>query len=115
VITQALDSVPPALQATEDLAKGYDQIESSVGQFGTDTLRADTKALSSGSSSDDGAYETEQATLQQLADDRDTAVAKIKKVLSNAAAAITPNHGKVTSGLSLVRELLRRADRLAAP
>ena len=115
VITQALDSVPPALQATEDLAKGYDQIESSVGQFGTDTLIADTKALSSGSGSADSAYETEQATLQQLADDRDTAVAKIKKVLSNAAAGITPNHGQVTSGLSLVRELLRRADRLAAP
>ena len=115
VITQALDSVPPALQATRDLAKGYDQIESSVGQFGTDTLIADTRALASGSSSDDSAYETEQGTLGQLADDRDTAVAKIKKVLSNAAAGITPNHGQVTSGLSLVRELLSRADRLAAP
>jgi type II secretory pathway pseudopilin PulG len=115
VITQALDSVPPALQATEDLAKGYDQIESSVGQFGTDTLIADTRALASGSSSDDSAYETEQGTLGQLADDRDTAVAKIKKLLSNAAAGITPNHGQVTSGLALVRELLRRADRLAAP
>ena len=29
-------------------AAGYDQIESSVGQFGTDTLIADTKALASG-------------------------------------------------------------------
>jgi hypothetical protein len=46
-------------------------------------------------------------------DDRDTAVAKIKKVLSNAAAGITPTRGQVTSGLALVRELLRRADALA--
>jgi hypothetical protein len=113
VITQALDTVPPALAATEQLAAGYDQIESSVGQFGTDTLIADTKALASGSSSDDSAYATEQATLLQLADDRDTAVAKIKKVLANAANGITPNHGQVTSGLALVRELLRRADALA--
>jgi hypothetical protein len=114
VITQALDQVPSALAATEALAAGYDQIESSVGQFGTNTLIADTKALASGSSSDDSAYETEQETLQQLADDRDTAVAKIKKVLNAAAAGTTPNNGQVTSGLALVRELLRRADQLAA-
>jgi hypothetical protein len=113
VITQALATVPPSLAATEELAAGYDQIESSVGQFGTDTLLADTKALASGSSSDDSAYETEQATLAQLADDRDTAAAKIKKVLSDAAAGITPSHGQVTSGLALVRELLHRADALA--
>ena len=113
VITEAVDSVPPALQAIGDLAKGYDQIESSVGQFATDTLIADSNALASGSGLDDSAYETEQATLGQLAADRDTAVAKIKKVLNDAAAGITPNHGQVTSGLSLVKELLRRADQLA--
>src|SRR6478609_5645379 len=48
VITQALSSVPPALTATADLAKGYDQVNSSVGQFATDTLIADSKALASG-------------------------------------------------------------------
>ena len=51
VITQALTSVPSALAATADLAKGYDQINSSVGQFATDTLLADTKALARGSAS----------------------------------------------------------------
>jgi len=113
VITQALATVPPALTATQELAAGYDQIESSVGQFGTDTLIADTKALASGSSGDDSAYAAEQSTLVQLADDLNTAVAKIKKVLSEAAAGNAPNHGQVTSGLSLVREILRRADHLA--
>ena len=64
VITQALQKVPRALAATRRRsATAYDQIESSVGQFGTDTLIADTKALASGSSSDDGAYQTEQSTL----------------------------------------------------
>jgi hypothetical protein len=112
VITQALTSVPPALQATEDLATGYDQVNSSVGQFATDTLMADTKALASGSSSDDSAFATEQATLRQLADDRDQAAQKIKDTLSAAAAGTMPNHGQVTSGLAHVRELLRRADQL---
>lgn len=113
VITQALASVPSALAATAELAAGYDQIQSSVGQFATDTLIADTKALASGSSSNDSAYATEQATLQTLADDRDAAAAKIKSTLSDAAAGNTPSHGQVTSGLAHVRELLRRAHALA--
>jgi hypothetical protein len=113
VITQALATVPPALAATQQLAAGYDQIESSVGQFGTDTLIADSKALASGSSSDDSVFANEQATLLTLAGDRDTAVAKIKKELSDAAAGHALNKGQVTSGLAQVKELLRRADQLA--
>jgi hypothetical protein len=113
VIAQALATVPAALAATEELAAGYDQIESSVGQFATDTLVADTKALASGSSSHDDAYATEQAQLRGLANDREAAADQIKRVLSDAAAGRTPNHGQVTSGLAHVRELLRRADRLA--
>ena len=113
VITQALATVPPALAATQQLAAGYDQIESSVGQFGTDTLIADSKALASGSSSDDSVFANEQATLLTLAGDRDTAAAKIKKELSDAAAGHALNNGQVTSGLAQVKELLRRADQLA--
>jgi hypothetical protein len=114
VVTQALSSVPSALAATAELAAGYDQINSSVGEFATDTLIADSKALASGSGSDDTAYAGEQATLQTLADDRDAAAAQIKDTLSAAAAGKTPNHGQVTSGLAHVRELLRRAAALAA-
>jgi hypothetical protein len=114
VITQALSSVPPALAATAGLAAGYDQIESSVGQFATDTLIADSKAMASGSTSDDSAFATEQAALLDLANDRDAAAARIKSILSDAAAGAMPNHGQVTSGLAQVRELLRRADNLAA-
>jgi hypothetical protein len=114
VITQALTSVPAALAATADLAKGYDQIHSSVGQFATDTLLADTKALSYGSASDDSAYAAEQLTLQQLADDRDRAAAKIKETLGNAAAGHVPTHGEIQSGLAHVKELLKRAHTLAS-
>jgi len=83
-----------------------------VGQLATDTLIADTKALASGSSADDSAFATEQETLAQLADDRDAAATTIKKVLSDAAAGHTPNHGQITSGLAHVKELLNRAAKL---
>lgn len=114
VIAQALTSVPPALQATESLAAGYDQINSSVGQLATDTLIADTAALASGSSSDDSAYTTEQNALLGLANARDAAAGKIKKILSAAAAGTTPSNGELTGSLNQVQTLLKRADKLAA-
>ena len=113
VITQAVQHVSRALAATAQLAAGYDQIESSVGQFGTDTLIADTKALASGSSSDDSAYQTEQQTLLKLADDRDRVVTKIKKALNGAAHNQGLHRGQVRHYLSLVNKLLQRADALA--
>jgi hypothetical protein len=106
--------VPAPLAATAELAAGYDQVNSGVGQFATDTLIADSKALASGSSSDDAAYAAEQETLLQLADDRDAAAQQMKNTLSAAAAGTMPNHGQITSGLAHVRELLRRAAALAA-
>jgi type II secretory pathway pseudopilin PulG len=110
VIAQALAKVPHGLAATEELAAGYDQIESSVGQFATDTLIADTKALASGSSSDDSAYQAEQNTLEQLANDRDALVAKIKKALNSGHGV---KHGEARKLLAQVNDLLQRADALA--
>jgi hypothetical protein len=106
--------VAQTFQTVAALAKGYDQINSSVGQLATDTLLADTKALASGSSSDASAYATEQSTLTQLADDRDAAATKIKKMLSNAALGIAPSGGQLTSALALEKALLTRAHQLAA-
>ncbi|HEU5214212.1 MAG TPA: hypothetical protein VFU30_01595 [Gaiellaceae bacterium] len=113
VIAQALANVPRGLAATEELAAAYDQIESSVGQFATDTLIADTRALASGSSSDDSAYQAEQSTLRQLADDRDRVVARLKHVLSVAAHSEGLRHGEVRTGLAQANDLLQRAAALA--
>jgi hypothetical protein len=113
VITQALAWVSASLAMTAEVASGYDQINSSVGQFATDTLIADTKALASGSGTDDKAFIAEQATLNELADDRDAVAAQIKALLSDAAAGKTPNHGAITSSMAHVAELLRRAHNLA--
>jgi hypothetical protein len=114
VIGQALSRVPFSLAATELLAKGYDQINSSVGALATDTLLADTKALASGSASDDAAYRAEQRRLQRLADDRDRAATRIKETLGDAAAGRAPHFGEVISGLLQEEQLLFRAHRLAA-
>jgi hypothetical protein len=113
VIAQALENVPRGIAATDQLAVGYDQIESSVGQFATDTLLADSKALASGSSSGDSSYHTTLATLQQLANDRDRVVTKIKKVLNVAPHNHGLHHGQVQHYLRLVNNLLQRADALA--
>ena len=113
VITQALASPSAALTATKELAASYDQINSSVGEFGTDTLIADTKALASGSSSSDSAYTREQLALRVLVTSRDALAGKLKTVLSDAAAGHAPNRGIVTADLVLEKVLLKAADALA--
>ena len=113
MITQALQHAPRGIAATEQLAKGYDQIESSVGQFATDTLIADSKALASGSSSDDGAYQAVESELTNLANDRDSLAAKIKKVLNSAPDNQGLRRGQVRHYLASVDQLLARADALA--
>jgi hypothetical protein len=114
VITQALSSVPSALAATADLAKGYDQINSSVGQLATDTLLADSAALASGSSSDDSAYALEQRKLGPLANDRDRWALAIKQTLAKAAAGTTPSSNEIKLGLAHVQQLLTRSHALLA-
>jgi hypothetical protein len=42
----------------------YKQLNSSVGSFGTDVILADTAALKTGSSTDDGTYQTFLTKLQ---------------------------------------------------
>src|SRR5207248_9473239 len=96
-----------------ELAAGSDQTESGGAEFAADMLIVVSKALASGSSSDDSAYQAEQATLLTLADDRDKVVAKLKHVLSVAAHSRGLRHGDVRKGLALVSNLLQRADALA--
>jgi hypothetical protein len=114
VITQALTSEPSGLAGLEDLMRAYDQLNSSVGRFATDTLIADSAALASGSSADDSRYATEQAALADLAVQRDQLATEIKQLLSAAAAGTHPNRGQVQSKLVRARNILRAADQLAA-
>ena len=67
----------------EQLGQCYKQLNSSVGEFGTDTLIASTNALES-SSPGDIVYTTTEAWLRQLDQERDSLAGKIKDTLERA-------------------------------
>jgi hypothetical protein len=78
---------PPA--TTQDptflpLATCYKQLNSSVGEFGSETLEADTQALETGSTSSDGAYNSFSSQLSALGTQRDNLATTIKNELFDA-------------------------------
>jgi hypothetical protein len=83
------------------LAQCYKQLNSSVGQFGTDVLVADTAALKSGSSVDDSQYQNFLTSLQQLGVSRDQQASIIKQKLFDAefnGKALSPQgNGQIKS------------------
>ena len=114
VITAALTNPNRALSQIADLGAVYQQINSSVGEFATDTLIADSKALASGSASSDSTYTTEQTALADMADHRDKVATLMKATLARAAMGIAPGHGELQSELSQGKALLKQAAQLAA-
>jgi hypothetical protein len=74
----------------ETLAVCYKQLNSSVGQFGTDILVADTAALKTGSNSDDSTYKAVAADIKSVGAERDELATTIKEDLYNAAFNNTP-------------------------
>jgi hypothetical protein len=114
VIAQALTHPNRAIAQATELGQLYRQLNSSVGEFATNTLIADSKALASGSASDDRRYTREQHTLAGLAARRDRVATQIKATLARAAMGIAPRHGELKSELAQARALLKQSARLAA-
>src|SRR3954453_19030483 len=114
VITQALTQPNSALAQIAELGQLYQQINSSVGEFATNTLIADSKALASGSASNDSRYANEQTTLADMADHRDRVATLMKATLARAAAGTVPGHGEMQSEIAQARALLKQAAQLAA-
>jgi hypothetical protein len=113
VISQVLAHPSQSLTATEELAAAYQQVNSSVGAFATDTLLADSAALASGSAAGDNAYHVEQVHLRHLADARDALAGELKVLLAEAADGQLPPPGQVTSGIARANALLNQAQSLA--
>jgi hypothetical protein len=113
VISQALSRAPRSLTGTQELAKLYQQLNSSVGSFGTDTLIADSAALAAGSGSHDSTFVREQHDLALLVARRDRLAAQIKEVLADAAHGDTPSHGTLVSDVHRARKILAAAHHLA--
>ena len=93
------------------LAVCYKQLNSSVGQFGTNVLLADTAALKTGSGADDKTYQNMSSQIKSLGADRDTLATTIKNDLFNAEFDNTP----IPNGNSEVahcNNLLRSAEKL---
>jgi hypothetical protein len=89
VITQILTNPNPALSAKGVTALGecYKQLNSSVGELGTATLQAATKAIEGSSNS---AYKATDKALVKLDQTRDALAGTIKGDLEAAAFANTP-------------------------
>ena len=66
------------------LAVCYKQLNSSVGQFGTDLIVADTKALKTGSSTNDSTYQSVNSQIIWLGMFRDLLATEIKNQLAGA-------------------------------
>ena len=114
VITQILDHPNHALSAdgVTELGECYKQLNSSVGQFGTATLVAATKAIESTSSGDETYQHADQA-LRALEVARDRLAGQIKGELEAAAFGNQPvgNAGAQTRACQLI---IRGAQQLAS-
>ena len=95
----------------QPLAVCYKQLNSSVGQFGTDMLTTDTAALRTGSSSDDSIYRWVSADIAALGAQRDALATKIKGDLFNAEFNNVAIPGG-TSDLAHCTSVLKLADKL---
>ncbi len=108
VINQVL-SHPTATPS--GLAALYRQLNSSVGEFATDTLLASSAALASGSPTDDREFVRVETRLAHLADARDALVNEMKPVLASGSR---PSLGQLVSLTVRGNVLLQRAALLAA-
>jgi hypothetical protein len=93
------------------LATCYKQLNSSVGQFGTDLIVADTAALKTGSSADDSTYDSTLSKIESLGAVRDALATKIKGDLFNAGFNNTPIPG--ANDLKNCESILAQANALA--
>jgi hypothetical protein len=103
------------LRRVAQLGQCYKQVNAGVGQFGTDTLVASTRALASGSAADDSRYKATEAKLASLADRRDAFAQTVKEQLD----AVEFHHATlsrrfVDAEVGVCNALLREAHRLAA-
>jgi hypothetical protein len=108
VVTELLSHPGSALGASRVAALGacYKQLNSSVGQFGTATLQADTAAVESTSAGDE-TYTDAVARLVHLDQRRDQLAQRIKNQLEAAAfegAAVNDAHGMTQSCQALVNQ-----------
>jgi len=111
-------AVPQTLRAHREtllrLGAVYKQLTAPFGQFGMDTLVASTKALKSGSGSDDSQYAAVETQLTNLTDDRNALAGQIRDVLEGAAfGGQALNEQQAKTFIAQAQSLIDQAHQLA--
>jgi hypothetical protein len=93
----------------------YEQLNAPFGAFGESIAEASTKALSSGSVSDDSTYTSIEGTIGNLTTQRDTLAAAIKAGLNSAAFADQAlDEQRAKSWIDQAQSLIDQASALAS-
>jgi hypothetical protein len=121
VLIDQLDAVavPQTLRAHREtlrrLGEIYKQLNAPFGTFGTNVLKASTRAIKSGSASDDSAYTSLESSISALTADRDALAARIRGELDDAGFANTElNEQQAKRDIDSAQALIDRAVALAA-
>ena len=112
-------AVPQTLRAHQEtllrLGAVYKQLTASFGSFAMYTLVASTKALASGSSTDDSTYTTIEGKIADLTTQRDALMAQIRTGLNNAEfAGQALNEQQAKGWIDSAQSLIDKAKALAA-
>jgi hypothetical protein len=112
-------AVPQTLRAHREtllrLGEVYKQLTASFGSFAMYTLVASTKALASGSSTDDSTYTTIEGKIADLTTQRDALMAQIRTGLNNAQfAGQALNEQQAKGWITSAQSLIDKAKALAA-
>ena len=112
-------AVPQTLRAHQEtllrLGAVYKQLTASFGSFAMYTLVASTKALASGSSTDDSTYTTIEGKIADLTTQRDALMAQIRTGLNNAEfAGQALNEQQAKGWIDSAQSLIDQAKALAA-
>jgi hypothetical protein len=112
------DALPKSLTSNQQtlikLAAAYKQIDAPVGQLGLDSLLVSTRAIASGSSSDDSTYVQLEGQLTRITTQRNSLADQMEKLLEDAAFANQPiDVNQANSLIAQADDLLQRVANLA--
>jgi hypothetical protein len=97
------------------VAQTYKQLDAAVGQFGLATLAASTRAMESGSASDDSTYSALENQLASLISRRDALAGQMIKLLEGAEfSGQSISEGQAQSLVAQGQALLQQATALAS-
>ena len=112
------DALPVSLRvhhpSLERLGDAYKQLMASFGSFSMDTLTASTRALASGSSSDDSTYTTIEGQISSLTDQRNALAADIRTGINQAEfGGRNLSENQIRAWIASANDLLAQAHALA--